>query len=111
LQETQHDAKLRTNSLNMLGQSFLKIGYHDEAVQTFRSALEARDIAPDLSLELRYNLMSALVTSGEAGKSADALREAEKLASSIAMQQFSYRDIRQKREDIKKLLAAVTAGG
>jgi tetratricopeptide (TPR) repeat protein len=105
LQETQTDAKLRTGSQNMLGLAFLKIHYFDEAVQMFMAALERSDLSPELELELRYHLMLALIEQSKGTKNVAGLRDADKQASSIAMKQFNFRDIRAKREEIKKLIA------
>jgi tetratricopeptide (TPR) repeat protein len=104
LQETQQDAKLRQGSQNQLGLAFLKIGYFEESVQVYRQALEKQDTVPELELELRYHLMLALIEQGKASKDANSLRDADKQASSIAMKQFNFRDIRAKRDEIKKLL-------
>ncbi len=106
-QEAQTDAKIRPQVLNALGQAFHKIHYYDEAVQTFKGAIEGRELAPELSLEVRYNLLLALVEQGKAHKDAHAIREADKLASGIATQQFNYKDIRARRDEIKKLLAGM----
>ncbi len=105
LQETQQDAKLRLTSQNLLGLAFLRIGYHEESVQVFRQALERVDMAGELELELRYHLMLALIEQGKATKDPATLRDADKQASTIAMKQFNFRDIRARREEIKKLLA------
>ncbi len=104
-QESQIDAKYRVQSLNYQGQAFSKINYFDEAEATFRAALEVSDMTPETNLELRYNLMTALLEVGKSIRSADKLREADKLASSISMKQFNYRDIRTKRDEIKSKLA------
>lgn len=104
-QESQQDAKLRVASLGYLGQAFYKINYFDEAVHTFQTALEAGDMSPETNLEIKYNLMLALLDQGKATKDVTALREAEKLASAIAMKQFNYREIRARRDEIKRLLA------
>lgn len=104
-QQSQVDAKLRVMSLAFLARSFQKISYFDEAVQTFRGALTAGDMAPEMNLELQYDLMTALMDQGKASKNAEAVREADKIASAIAMKQFNYRDVKQKRDEIKRLLA------
>jgi tetratricopeptide (TPR) repeat protein len=104
LQEAQADPKNRVPALLMLGQSFLKIEWIDESIGTFRQALEMREVMPETNLELRYWLMVALQTKGEADRDLDAVVESDKLASSIAVQQITYRDIRQRREAIKKTL-------
>lgn len=106
-QEAQSDAKIRPQVLNMLGQAFHRIHYYDEAVQTFKGASEGRDLTPELSREVRYNLMLALTELGKSHKDANAVREADKLASGIATEQFNYRDIRVRRDEIKKLLASM----
>lgn len=106
-QDAQTDAKIRPQVLNMLGQAFHRIHYYDEAVQTFKGAIEGRDLAPELSREVRYNLMLALTELGKSHKDANAVREADKLASGIATEQFNYKDIRARRDEIKKLLASM----
>jgi tetratricopeptide (TPR) repeat protein len=103
-QESQNDAKLRSLSLNYLAQSFLKIDYVDESIETFRRAMEQRDLPNDQQMELKYGLMSALLTKGEKDRDLAAAEEAEKLASSIAVVQINYKDIRARREALKKLI-------
>lgn len=104
-QESQNDPKNRAASLFMLGQSFHKIGWNDEAIGALRTALESRDLLPELQLEMRYWLMVALQAKGESERDLEAAVEADKLSSGIAMQQIGYRDIRVRRDAIKKLLA------
>lgn len=102
------NAKNRTSALSLLGQSFLKVpGYADEATATFRQALDGKDLTAELQMELRYWLMSALQSRAEESKDLAAAEEAEKLASAIAIQQFNYRDVRQRREAIKKLITGL----
>lgn len=102
------NAKNRTASLNYLGQSFLKVpGYSDEATATFRQALEASDLMAETQMELRYWLMIALQAKAEDSKDLASAEEAEKLASAIAIQQFNYKDVRQRREAIKKIIGSI----
>lgn len=103
-QESQNDPKNRAASLHMLGQAFLKIGWNDEGIGALRAALEIRDVMPELQLEMRYWLMAALQAKSEADRDLESAIEADKLASSIAMQQIGYRDIRSRRDSIKKIL-------
>lgn len=103
-QESQSDPKNRSASLNMLGQSFLKIGWNDEGIGALRTALESRDISSELQLEMRYWLMAALQAKAESDRDLESAVEADKIASGIAMQQISYRDIRSRRDAIKKIL-------
>lgn len=103
-QESQNDPKNRAASLHLLGQAFLKIGWNDEGVGALRAALEIRDVSTELQLEMRYWLMAALQAKAEGDRDLDSAVEADKLASSIAMQQIGYRDIRARRDAIKKIL-------
>lgn len=109
-QDAQAEPKNKVASLNMLGQSFLKIGYVDEAMVTFRQALDTKDVLPEQQMELRYFLMTSLQAKAENDKELAAAEEAEKLASAISIQQFNYRDVRVRREAIKKLIAAIKGG-
>lgn len=108
-QESQNDPKYRSASQNMLGQAFLRIDYVDEAIETFRRALEQRDLSNELQMELKYNLMLALVRKADASRDLLAAEEADKLASSIAVVQFNYKDIRTRRDTLKKLIADLKA--
>lgn len=110
-QQSQNDPRFKTPSLLFLGRSFAKIGWVDESIDTFRKALDSRDILPDVALELRYDLMRALKAKGTQERDLSSAEEAEKIASSIAIQQITYRDIRQQRDELKKLLVELRSGG
>ncbi len=110
-QESQSDPKLRADSLKFLGRCFLKIGWVSEAVETFRRALDARDVLPDLQLELKYDLMRALKSRAQQDRDLGSAEEGDKIASSIAMQQITYKDIRQQRDELKKLIGELRSGG
>ncbi len=105
LQEAQADPKGRTVALTFLGQAFLKIEYVDEAIETFRRALESKELSPELQLELRYFLMTGLENKAQSSRDLATAEEAERIAASIAAQQFGYKDIRARRDAIKKLVA------
>ena len=105
-QEAKADPKNRGTALSMLAQSFERIGWNDEAIQTYRSALETRsDESGDLVMSLRYGLMSALQAKAAEARDIASAEEAEKLASEIAIQKIGYRDIRDRRQQLKDLLA------
>jgi len=105
-QESQHDPRSRSQSLRLLGESFLLKGWVDEAIDTFRGAIERHGSeADDMGRELRYGLMSALQSKAEQERSLEAATEAEKLASGIAIQQINFKDIRARRDELKKLVA------
>ncbi len=109
LQEAQNEPKNRAEALGVMAEAFLKVDYLDESMETFRRALDAKDILPAVAMELRYGLLTALQKKAETGRDLGAAEEAEKLASSIAMQQITYKDIRQRREALKKLGAELRA--
>ena len=55
-------------------------------------------------MDLRYGLMTALIAYARANQDLDAAREAEKIAGGIAIKSFSYRDIREQRDQVKQLV-------
>jgi tetratricopeptide (TPR) repeat protein len=108
-QLAQNEPKLKRDVLNLMGQSFIKLGgWEDAAIQTFRQALNNKmDDDSKLGMELRYALMDALTSKAEKDSDLGTAEEADKIAASIAIQQFSYRDIREKRELIKTLITSL----
>lgn len=110
-QEAQHDAKHRTRVLNYLGQAFRRMGWNEESADTFKRALEGVELDSDeLGLELRYGLMDALAQHAEDTKDLAAAEEAYKIGSGIAMQQISYRDIRERRDRLQQLIKELKKG-
>jgi tetratricopeptide (TPR) repeat protein len=114
LQEAKADPANKAKVDYYLGLSFQKIGWNDEAIETLRGAManvQAGD--SDTEMTLKYGLMEALLARGESSSGASALtdgEEAMKLASSIAIQNISYKDVRAKRDLIKALIAKLKAG-
>jgi len=104
-QEAQHDPRNRASSMTMLGQAFHKIGWNEEAIETFRHASELKDLLPDTQMEIRYFLMTALQAKSEQDGDLPSAEEADRLASMIARQQMGYRDVRIRRDAIKALLS------
>ncbi len=109
-QESKTDVRLRARSLYHLGMSFSAIDFNDEAIDTFRAALDLGGAAgaeqdENTKMALRYGLMSSLMSRAAEQKSLADAEEAAKLASSIAIQQINYRDIRAKRDELKALTA------
>jgi tetratricopeptide (TPR) repeat protein len=110
-QKAQHDASRRVEAMFYLAQSFERIEYIDEAVNTYRNAIDAYKVGTDeMGMSLRYGLMTALQAKAEKDRELPAAEEADKLASSIAVQQFDYRDIRQRRDVLKKLIGDLKRG-
>jgi len=111
-QAAQNDSRLRLRVLGQLGASFAAIGWHAEAVETYRHALEVHpDAEGQGAMDLRYGLLCALQAQAEAMQDLASADEADKLASSIARQNISYRDIRERRDQLKQLLAELRRGG
>ncbi|GIW74456.1 MAG: hypothetical protein KatS3mg103_0978 [Phycisphaerales bacterium] len=111
LQQAQSEPKLRVRALLMLAQSFLAMGWGDEAVTTFRQALEAHGRDGDaLGMEISYGLMEALLRKATEQRDLDSAVEADKIASAIAIKDIGFRNIRQQRDAIKALLAELRQG-
>ncbi|TVQ64589.1 MAG: hypothetical protein EA379_01070 [Phycisphaerales bacterium] len=104
-QEAQGDPKTRSRCLNYLGQSFLKLGWLDEAIDTFQRASESMESQKDeLALDVRYGLMQALERKAREHNDLSAAEEAYKIGSGIAVQQINFRDIRARRDALQKLV-------
>jgi len=105
-QIAQNDAKLKRNVLNLMAMSFVKLGgWEDAAIQTFEQAMGDRaDDSSELGMELRYGLMDALQIKATKDRDMVSAERADKLAAGIAIQNFSYRDVSERREQIKQLI-------
>lgn len=111
-QLAQADPKNRVRVLNYLGQSFLAMGWLNEAVDTFRNGIEAIESDRDpMSIEMRYFLMSALRRKAEEQRDLEAAEEAYKIASGIAIQQINFKDIREQRDALQTLVKGLKEGG
>jgi tetratricopeptide (TPR) repeat protein len=108
-QEAQNDPRVRGRVLHMLGLSFLRCDLADEAVETLRRALEVPDMTPEDQRDIRYDLCCALQINGETRRDLTAAEEAEKIASQILIQAIGYKDIKARRETLKKLVAELRA--
>ncbi|MEZ6243451.1 MAG: hypothetical protein R3B57_10455 [Phycisphaerales bacterium] len=112
-QLAQEDAKHKRGVLLYMARAFMALdGWLDEAIATYRRALEGlEDEKSDVGMEIRYGLMSALQQKAETERDAASADEADKLAGGIAIQSFGYKDIRERREAIKKLITDLKSGG
>jgi len=106
-QLAQSDPKIRRSVQNLMGKSFLALGgWEDAAITTLEQALGGEeDDDSELGMEIRYGLMEALIAKAKKDQDLEAAQRADKIAAGIAIQQFSYRDVREKREEIKALLS------
>ena len=91
-----------------LGSVYLSVGDYDEAIQTIRDAMAVHKSSDDdVGLELRYFLLTSLQKKADQDRDLDSAVEADKIASAIAIQQISYKDVRARRDEIKKLISAL----
>ncbi|MCA9305074.1 MAG: tetratricopeptide repeat protein [Phycisphaerales bacterium] len=105
LQEGQNAPGKLVDALLYLAHSFEKLGWNEEAEQTYRRALaDEGNLTQELLLASRYGLMSSLEARGRENRDLDAAEEALKLASSIAIQQIGYRDVRDRRTELQALV-------
>lgn len=112
LQQARNDGQLKLKALFALGLSFHHLGWEDEAVETFRSAIAGiADLSTEpMSKDIRYALMVSLQKIATDSKDVGAAEEAGKLAQAIGMEQITYKDIRQRRDQIKALIAQLRQG-
>lgn len=105
LQAAKGDPKHKAQVLHMLGQCFAKKGWNLEAIESFRDGLEVHPTKnDDLGFDLRYALMDALAKEAEQGDDLELAKEAFSIASSIAMEQISYKDIGDRRTQLHELV-------
>ncbi|MBX9736804.1 MAG: hypothetical protein K2X32_07750, partial [Phycisphaerales bacterium] len=105
LQQAKSDGKLKHQANLKLGLAFLSIDWLDEAVETLRAGVaDYPDPNDDTGMELRYELTDALFKKAVATRDLASAEEADKLASAIAMQNIAYKDIRNKRTQVKAFI-------
>lgn len=109
-QESQSDPRYRAASMGMLAECFRRMDWTTEAVETYRSALEVRELNPDQQMDLQYGLLLSLKAKGEHERDLAAAEEGEKIASSIAIKNLGFREIRKHREELKKLVQSLRTG-
>ncbi len=108
-QLAQNDPKIRREVLNLMGKCFRELGgWEDAAITTYEQALDGiNDENSDLGMDIRYGLMDALQAKAQKEKDIECAERADKIAAGIAIQQFSYRDVRDRREQIKALITEI----
>lgn len=110
-QLAQGDPKIRRDVLNLMGQSFRALGgWEDAAITTYEQALDGiTDEGSELGMDIRYGLMDALQAKADKERDLAIAERADKLAAGLAIQQFNYRDVRDRREAIKALISELKA--
>jgi len=108
-QEAQSDPRVRGKVLHLLGLSFIKCDLAEESIETLRRALEVADLTPEDQRDIKYDLCLGLQVVGETRRDLAAAEEAEKIASQILIQAIGYKDIKARRDALKKLVAELRA--
>ncbi len=110
-QQSKNDGRLKSGSLRHLAEAFSALGFDDEAIETYRQAIEGHPEGNDAAgMELRYGLCVCLQRRAAEMRDLASAEEAAKLASAIAIQQISFKDIRARRDQIKQLLVQLKSG-
>jgi tetratricopeptide (TPR) repeat protein len=102
LQEAREDPRRRIMALNYLGQAFAKKGWHREAAETYEKALGS-EIPEERIKELRYNLGSVLEQMNELSRAQDEF-------STVAQIDYTYKDVRERLEGVRRKLAEQSGG-
>ncbi len=111
-QAAKEDPKLRVVAGHMLGLCFEKDGWHDVAIGEFKEALENVDATNrERELDIRYDLMVALINHARKDESIEHAKEALEICSSIARKNITYRDIRVRRKEIDTLTRELSGEG
>lgn len=111
LQEAKADVKNRAQVFFYLGLSFQQAGFIDEAIETLRQALTMTPETDEKAvMELQYGLMEALLARAVEQRSLADAEEALKIASSITIKNIGFKQIRQKRDEIRALIQTLKGG-
>lgn len=111
-QVARDEPKRRAECLSYLGRAFLELGWQVEAIDMLREAIEAHEVPSDeTGRELRYGLMRALENKAREERGLEAAEEASRIASGIAVEQISFKDIRERRASLQELVRELRAGG
>lgn len=95
LQQSQNDAKFRDDSRLLLGRSFLRAEFVDEAADTLRNLIDGyRGEGDDKSKEMYYWYGRSLEQKGD-------IEDALKAYSQIAQWDFGYRDVQNRIKELR----------
>jgi tetratricopeptide (TPR) repeat protein len=96
LQQAQRDPRRHVMALNYLGLAFRKKEWYQEASETFEKALKA-DISEDRKKDIFYNLGDVYEHMGQ-------LQKARDMFSELAQMDFTYKDVRDRMDQIREKL-------
>ncbi len=111
LQEAKSDVKNKAQVFFYLGLSFQQAGFIDEAIETLRQALPMTSESDEKAvMELHYGLMEALFARAQELRTLPDAEEANKIASSITIKNIGFKQIRQRRDEIRALIQRLKGG-
>jgi len=104
-QASKDEPKLQVRAGHLLGRCFHAVGWFGEAVGEFEEAINALDATQrELELDVKYDLMVALLDLARAEKDIEAARRAKTICSEIARKNITYRDIRVRRDEADEVI-------
>ena len=105
LQQAKEEPKLRMAAAHLLGRCFAAEKWFVEAVEEYKAALSWVDpTQSDRDLEIRYELMLALIELARAERSLQHAKDAADICSAILRKDIGYRDIRNRRKELDALV-------
>ncbi|MEM1108118.1 MAG: hypothetical protein AAGH99_05440 [Planctomycetota bacterium] len=112
LQDAKREPKSKGQAYLLLGRCFMQKEWVDEAISTLGEAIEAHPVPDDaLGKELRYDKLSALMSSAENAKNLEQAEEANQLASELLQADIKYKDIMDKKKAATELLNTLRNNG
>ncbi|MCI0498554.1 MAG: tetratricopeptide repeat protein [Planctomycetales bacterium] len=95
-QESQKDPRLKVAAMDKMGLCFLLKGWADDAIEIFQQALEnCQTRQGTLAKDISYNLARAYESDGK-------IEEALKIYRKLAQTDFSYKDVGQRIDNLRK---------
>lgn len=105
LQQAKEEPKLRTAAAHLLGRCFAAETWYTEAVEEYKAALASIDPSQsERELEIRYELMLALIELARAERALQHAKDAAEICSAILRKDIGYRDIRNRRKELDALV-------
>lgn len=104
-QEATREPKSRSQAHLYLGRCFVQKQWLDEAMSTVDKGLELHADPDDaIGKELRYDLMNVKIKVAQEKKDVEIAQGAQDLASELLQTDINYKDIRQKMDEVRKLV-------
>ncbi len=105
-QASKDEPRLQVRAGHMLGRCFQAEGWFAEAAGEYEEAIEALDATQrELELDLKYDLMVALLALARDERDPEHARRAKAICSEIARRNITYRDIRARRKEVDEVIA------